>query len=339
MRAVLLERFGLDGLRETREAHAPGEPAAGDVRVRLTAASLNYHDLATVLGMANPKMPLPQVPLSDGAGVVEAVGEGVTALRAGQRVTTSFFPAWQSGAPGLAKLRQVTGETVPGAMQEYLVAPASAFVPAPAHLSDIEAATLPCAALTAWRAVVDEGQVRAGSRVLIQGTGGVSLFALQFARLLGAETVVISSSDDKLALAKSLGADHLINYKAQPRWGRAVREACGGEGVDVVVEVGGASTLPESLSAVSIGGHVSMIGVLTGVASMVPTAKIMAMNVTVRGITVGHREQFEAMNRAITLHALRPVIGEVFGFSGLGSALATMQAATHTGKLCIDFDR
>lgn len=337
MRAIQLERFGLDGLVPV--VRSAGEPGPGEVRVRMHAASLNYHDLATVMGMANPKMALPQVPLSDGAGVVEAVGEGVHGLKVGDRVTTSFFPGWVAGNPSLAVLRGVTGETLPGAMQEQMVAPASAFVPTPDHLTDLEAATLPCAALTAWRAVVVEGQVKAGDRVLIQGTGGVSLFALQFAGLLGAETVVISSSDDKLALAHRLGADHLINYKREPRWGRAVREACGGEGVDLVVEIGGAGTLPESLNAVRIGAHISMIGVLAGVAATVPTAKIMAMNVTVRGITVGHREQFEAMNRAVSLHQLRPVIGEVFGFDELSRALQTLQAAGHTGKLCLDYSR
>ncbi|WP_111657073.1 zinc-dependent alcohol dehydrogenase family protein [Isoalcanivorax indicus] len=337
MRAIQLERFGPDGLVPVDKA--VGEPGPGQVRVRMHAASLNYHDLATVMGMANPKMPLPQVPLSDGAGVVEALGDGVTTLAVGDRVTTSFFPGWVAGGPSLAVLRGVTGETLPGALQEQMVAPASAFVPCPAHLTDIEAATLPCAALTAWRAVVVEGRIKAGDRVLIQGTGGVSLFALQFARLLGAETVVISSSDEKLELARGLGADHLINYQREPRWGRAVREACAGEGVDLVVEIGGAGTLPESLNAVRIGAHISMIGVLAGVAANVPTAKIMAMNVTVRGITVGNREQFEAMNRAISLHQLRPVVGDVFGFDGLPQALQTMQAAGHTGKLCLDYGR
>jgi NADPH:quinone reductase-like Zn-dependent oxidoreductase len=336
MRQAQLTRFGLDGiqLRDLAEL-APGP---GEVAVRLRAASLNYHDLTTVLGFANPKMALPQVPLSDGAGEVMAVGEGVTSLATGDRVTTLFFPDWQGGRPSLPVLRRVTGETVPGALQDWLVVPANALISAPAHLSDLEASTLPCAALTAWRAVVTEGQVKAGDRVLIQGTGGVSLFALQFARLLGAETFVISSSDAKLARARELGADHLINYRNEPRWGRAVRKQSG-DGVDLVVEVGGAGTLTESLEAVRIGGHISMIGVLTGLASQISTARIMAMNVTVRGITVGNREQFAEMNRAITLHRLQPVIGEVFGFAELPQALKTLQAAGHVGKLCFDFTR
>lgn len=334
MRKITLTRFGLEGLQQSdAAARAPGP---GEVAVRMRAASVNYHDLATVLGFANPKMPLPQVPLSDGAGEVTAVGEGVTALAPGDRVCTLFFPDWRAGRPSLAELKRVSGETVPGALQDQLLAPAGSVIPMPASLGFIEAATLPCAALTAWRAVVVEGQVKAGDRVLIQGTGGVSLFALQFARLLGAETFVISSSDDKLARARELGADHLLNYRAEPHWGRAVRKLSG-EGVDLVVEVGGAGTLNESLDAVRIGGHISMIGVLTGMASQVSTAKIMAMNVTVRGVTVGNREQFSDMNRAIELHRLQPVIGEVFGFDGLPAALKTMQSASHVGKLCLDF--
>lgn len=337
MRRVELQRFGLDGLGQS-ESPLP-EPGPGEVRVRVLAAAINYHDLATVMGMANPRMPLPQVPLSDGAGVVDALGDAVTGLAEGQLVTTSFFPDWLSGPPSLPVLRRVTGETLPGALQDYLVAPASALVPAPAHLSAAEAATLPCAALTAWRAVVEEGRVKAGDRVLLQGTGGVSLFALQFARLLGAETFITSSSDDKLARARELGAHHCINYQSEPAWGKAVRKQTGGEGVDLVVEVGGAGTLAESLNAVCIGGHVSMIGVLTGLASTVPTAKIMAMNVTVRGITVGNRQQFEAMNRAIAHHRLKPVIGEMLGFEELRAGLELMQSGGHFGKIVLEIGR
>lgn len=334
MRAVELERFGLDGLVE-KDRPVP-EPGPGEARVRMQAASLNYHDLAAILGMANPKMPLPMVPFSDGAGEVDAVGGGVESLRVGERVTTSFFPRWQSGPPALEKMQPVTGETAPGALQEYLVVPAQSLIPAPEHLDARQAATLPCAALTAWRAVVVEGRVKAGDRVLLQGTGGVSLFALQFAKMLGAEVIITSSSDEKLQRAMALGADHGINYREDKDWGRTARRIAGGEGVELVVEVGGAGTLAESLRAVRIGGHVSMIGVLTGVSSTVPTARIMAMNLTVRGITVGSREHFEAMNRAISLHRLEPVIGEVFSMADARRALETMQAGGHFGKICVE---
>ena len=334
MQAIELQRFGLDGLVSV-EREVP-EPGPGEARVRMEAASLNYHDLAAILGMANPKMPLPLVPFSDGAGIVDALGPEVAGLERDERVTTSFFPRWQAGPPALEKMQPVTGETVDGALQQYLVAPVEALVPAPAHLDARQAATLPCAALTAWRAVVVEGRIKAGDRVLLQGTGGVSLFALQFAKMLGAELIITSSSDEKLERALALGADHGINYREDSDWGRTARRLAGGEGVELVVEVGGAGTLAESLRALRIGGHVSMIGVLTGVASTVPTARIMAMNATVRGITVGSREHFVAMNRAVALHGLEPVIGETFSMEETRQAVETMQAGSHFGKICLD---
>lgn len=334
MKAIELTRFGLDGLlMAEREKPVPGH---GEVLVRLHAASLNFHDLATLLGMANPRMKLPCIPLSDGAGEVAGIGPGVHGLTIGERVCTTFFPRWQAGAPTRFKLGDVPGEQRDGCWADYIVLPADAVVPVPAHLSFVEAATLPCAALTAWRAVVVEAKVKAGDRVLLQGTGGVSLFALQFARLLGAETIITSSSDEKLQRAQALGAQHLINYKATPQWGKRAREITGGEGVDLVVEVGGSGTFNESLNALKIGGHISMIGVLTGVADVIPTAKIMAMNATVKGITVGSREDFLAMNRAISTNGLAPVVGEVLGFSQAKEAYALMQRGGHFGKIVID---
>lgn len=337
MRAIELTRFGLDGLTATERALP--EPGHGEVRVKLGAASLNFHDLATVLGMANPRMKLPCVVLSDGAGTIDAVGPGVTARKAGERVSSTFFPRWPAGAPTRTKLAFVPGEHLDGCLADYVVLPADGVMPVPDHLSDLEAATLPCAALTAWRAVVVEAKIKAGDRVLLQGTGGVSLFALQFAKLLGAETIITSSSDEKLARVKALGADHLVNYKTTPQWGKRAREITGGEGVDLVVEVGGSGTFNESLNALKIGGHISMIGVLTGVADLIPTAKIMAMNAAVKGITVGSQEDFAAMNRAIAVAKLRPVIGEVLGFGEAKEALGLMQRGGHFGKIALDFGR
>lgn len=334
MKAVELSRFGLDGLVNV-ERDAP-QPGHGEVLVRLRAASLNFHDLATLLGMANPRMKLPCVPLSDGAGEIAALGAGVSGLTIGTRVSSSFFPRWQAGAPTRWKLGDVPGEQRDGCWADYVVLPADAVVPVPEHLSFIEAATLPCAALTAWRAVVVEAKVKAGDRVLLQGTGGVSLFALQFARLLGAETIITSSSDDKLRRAVELGAHHTINYKTTPQWGKKAREMSGGEGVDLVVEVGGSGTFNESLNALKIGGHISMIGVLSGIADVIPTAKIMAMNAHVKGITVGSREDFLAMNRAIAVAKLKPVIGEVLGFAQAKEAFSLMQRGGHVGKIAID---
>lgn len=337
MKAVQLARFGFDGIQISADCSRP-VPGHGEVLVRLSAASLNFHDLATVMGMANPRMKLPRILLSDGAGEVVELGAGVTEPLIGTRVTSTFFPRWQAGAPTRARLGYVTAEHLDGCCADFIVLPADAVVPVPAHLSDIEAATLPCAALTAWRAVAVEAKVKAGDRVLLQGTGGVSLFALQFAKLLGAETIITSGSDEKLDRARSLGADHAINYRTTPQWGKRAREITGGEGVDLVVEVGGSGTFNESLSALRIGGHISMIGVLSGVADVIPTARIMAMNATVKGITVGSRDDFIAMNRAISQGKLKPVVGEVMPFEAIRDAFALMQRGGHFGKIAIDIN-
>lgn len=335
MRTLELQQFGLDGLREvTRDQPEPGP---GEVRVRMQAASLNYHDLAAVLGMANPKMQFPRVPLSDGAGEIDAVGAGVTGRQVGERVTSLFFPDWQGGRPTFDKMSRVTGDTIDGVMADAVVVPASAVMPVPRHLSPQEAATLPCAALTAWRALMDGDSVRSGDRVLLQGTGGVSLFALQFCKLLGAETYMVSSSRDKLDRVAPLEPDHWLSYKDEPEWGRAVRKLASGSGVDRVIEVGGAGTLTQSLKALAVGGHVAMIGVLTGAAAPVETARMMALNARVEGLTVGSRDDFAAMNRALEQHQIRPCIGETFGFGELRSGLEAMQAARHVGKIVFDF--
>jgi NADPH:quinone reductase-like Zn-dependent oxidoreductase len=335
MRAVRLHQFGLKGL--SVDQLEPPEPGPGEVLVAMRAASLNYHDLATVMGMANPRMELPRIPLSDGAGEVIATGRGCTALKTGDPVTTVFFQDWLSGRPALEKLGRVTGETVDGAMAEYALFPEQALMPAPDHLDWCQAATLPCAALTAWRALVVDGRAKPGDRVLIQGTGGVSLFALQFARILGLEVFMVSSSREKLERISPLAPDHWISYREEPEWGKVIRRLTGGRGVDLVVEVGGAGTLSQSLRALAVGGHVAMIGVLTGVSASVETARIMALNARVQGLTVGSREDFTAMNRAISQHRLSPVIGETLGFNDLPEALALMQAGKHLGKICLDF--
>lgn len=337
MKAIELQSFGLDGL--TPVQREPRQPAADEVLVQMKSASLNFHDLVTILGLANPKLQMPVVPLSDGCGEVVDVGAAVMDLKPGDRVASLFFQGWQDGEPNLSKMSRVTGETADGVLQEQWCTKADAVAKVPDHLTDLEVATLPCAALTAWRSVVVEGQVKAGDRVLLQGTGGVSLFALQFAKLLGAETIITSSSDHKLERARQLGADHCINYKETPKWGKAARELSGGEGVDLVVEVGGSGTFQESLKAVRIGGHVSVIGVLSGVADVIPIARIMAMNLNVKGITVGNRKQFDDMCAAIALHRLQPVVGEVFGFDQAAEGLELMQQGGHFGKICLDFNQ
>lgn len=333
MQATELTAFGIEGLRQTERSVPELRPH--EVLIEVKAASLNYHDLMTVLGKANPRLKFPVIPVSDGAGVVSAVGESVRSVRVGDRVMSSFFPDWTAGEPSPERLSRVPGETMDGCLADFVKLPESGVVKTPDYLSDVEAATLPCAALTAWRALVVEGKVKAGDVVVVQGTGGVSVFALQFAKLLGASVIATSSSDAKLERVRALGADHTINYRTKPEWAREVKNLTEGRGADLIVEVGGAGTFDQSLRAVRMGGHVSMIGVLTGWADTVSTARIMALNIAVKGITVASREDFEAMNRALRLHRLKPVIGETFRLTEGAAALCAMEAAQHFGKICL----
>src|SRR5262249_46162466 len=254
--------FGFEALR-LAERPTP-TPGPGEVLLKLKAVSLNYRDLLVVKGLYNPKMPLPRIPVSDGVGAVAATGAGVSRVRTGQRVAGLFMPGWLEGELTDAKGRTALGGSVDGLLCEYAVLSEQSVVSVPEHLTDEEAATLPCAAVTAWNGLVRAGNVKPGDTVLVQGTGGVSLFALQFARLAGARVIATSSNDQKLARAKSLGASDGINYRETPEWGESVRQLTGGRGVDHVVEVGGAGTLAQSLRAVRTGGHIALIGVLAG---------------------------------------------------------------------------
>ena len=325
--------FGIDNL-DLAERPEP-QPGPGQVLLKMRAFSLNYRDLLVVKGLYNPKLRLPFTPLSDGAGEVAAVGAGVTRVRAGDRVAGCFMQGWVAGELSEAKAKSALGGALPGVLAEQVVLDAEGVVPVPEYLTDEEAATLPCAALTAWHALVSEGTVKAGDVVLVQGTGGVSLFALQFARLLGARVLATSSSDEKLARARQLGASDGINYKTTPEWGKKARESAGGDGVDHVVEVGGAGTLGESLKAVRPGGQVSLIGVLAGGGGQINLTPVLMKNVRVQGIFVGSREMFEAMNRALALHTLRPVIDRVFPFTEARAALRHMESAAHFGKIVL----
>jgi NADPH:quinone reductase-like Zn-dependent oxidoreductase len=331
MKVVELHTFALDSLA-VGERPEP-RPGPGQVLIRVRACSLNYRDLLILKGLYNKRLPLPLVPLSDGAGEVAAVGEGVTRVRAGDRVAGCFMPAWIDGEPTEAKAKSALGGGGPGMLAEYVVLPAEGVVHVPDHLSEEEAATLPCAAVTAWHALVSEGGVKAGDVVLTQGTGGVSVFALQFAKLLGARVIATSSSDAKLTRVLELGASDGINYKTTPEWGGKARELTG-TGVDHVVEVGGAGTMPESMRAVRMGGRISLIGVLSGAGQFNPTPVLMK-NLRVQGIFVGSREMFEAMNRAIALHKLRPVIDRVFPMSDIRVALHHMESGAHFGKVVV----
>lgn len=328
--------FGLDNLKMTdRDDPAPG---AGDVLIKLHATSLNYRDLMMVKGTYNPKQRLPLIPLSDGAGEVIAVGDGVTRVKVGDRVAGNFSQKWIAGEPSRPKLTSSLGGPLDGMLAQYRALPEEGVVHIPSHLSYEEAATLPCAALTAWHSLIVQGRVKAGDTVLVQGTGGVSIFALQFAHMMGAEVIVTSSSDEKLERAKELGASHMINYKTTPDWDKAARKITDGVGVDHIIEVGGAGTLASSLKSIRIGGHIGVIGVLSGNTSDFSLIPILMQNVRVQGVLVGSREMFEDMNRAISLHRMKPVVDEVFSFEDARAAFDHMESAAHFGKICIKFE-
>ncbi len=325
--------FGLENLTITERPEP--EPGPGQVLIKVQATSLNYRDLMTVEGTYNPKQKLPLIPLSDGAGEVVAVGEGVTRVKTGDRVAGIFSQKWLSGEPARDKLRSSLGGPYDGMLVEYKVLNEAGVVHIPDHLSYEEAATLPCAGVTAWNAIITQGGVKAGSTVLVQGTGGVSLFALQFASMVGARVIVTSSSDEKLERALRLGATDGINYKTTPDWDKRARELTGGTGVDHIVEVGGAGTLARSLNAVRIGGHISMIGVLAGTTTDLSVIPILMYNIRIQGIMVGNRDMFEDMNRAIALHQMKPVVDKVFPFEQTREALEYMASGAHFGKICI----
>jgi NADPH:quinone reductase-like Zn-dependent oxidoreductase len=274
--------------------------------------------------------------LSDGLGVVESIGEGVKHLKEGDRVCPLFFQSWVSGDPDQERLSLSLGCEIDGTMAEFMTLPEEGVALSPAHLNDVEAASLPTAAVTAWRALVTEGQTKPGDKVLLQGTGGVSLFALQFAKLLGAFVIVTSSSDEKLEKATSMGADVTINYRQIPEWGKKAREITDGQGVDHVVEVGGQGTLLQSLRAVRPGGTISMIGVLSGGTMNVPLGQIVTRHVRLQGITVGNHDDFVAMANAMAHHKIRPVIDRIFPFKALQTALEYMTKGKHFGKICIE---
>lgn len=311
----------------------PREPGPGEVRVRVRAASINYRDLATVRDPASRNLPLPRVPSSDAAGEVAAVGPGVDDVTVGDRVASCFFQDWQAGPCTETAMASALGGALDGVLAEEVVLRARGVVPMPGHLSFEEAATLPCAALTAWNALVGTARVKAGDTVLLLGTGGVSIFALQFARLLGARAIITSSSDDKLARAQDLGAWQTVNYTAHPDWQESVLEMTEGRGVDAVVEVGGAGTLERSIAATRVAGTIALIGVLTG--GEINPVMIMRKSIRLQGIYVGARGMFEDMNRAVAFCELKPVIHQTFPFDQAPEAFHAMSRAGHFGKLVI----
>jgi NADPH:quinone reductase-like Zn-dependent oxidoreductase len=333
MKVWRIPSFGLEKL----ELATVADPKLqrGEVLVRVRAVSLNYRDLMIVLGKYNPKMNLPRIPASDGAGEVVTVGEGVTRVKAGDRVAGIFMQNWIDGAADAEKIRGALGGDIDGMLSEYVVLHEGGVVRVLEHLSYEEAATLPCAGVTAWNAVVHAGRVKAGDTVVIQGTGGVSIFALQFAKLLGARVVGTSSSDVKLERAKKLGLDAGVNYRTEPDWDQWVEKQTDGRGADLVVEVGGAGTFSRSLRSVRIGGTVAQIGVLSQSQEGIEIPRILHKQVHLQGIYVGSRADFEEMNRAIVQTKLKPVVDEVFRFDELPEALRRMEQGAHFGKLVV----
>jgi NADPH:quinone reductase-like Zn-dependent oxidoreductase len=332
MKAYEIQKLGIDGLAIV-DRPMP-EPGANQVLVKMHAWSLNYRDLMTVTGRYNPKLKLPQIPLSDGAGEIVAVGSEVEGFKTGDRVANTFFERWVSGEQTDEQARTALGAGRDGVLAEYVALHQEGVIKIPEHLSYAEAATLPCAAVTAWNAIISHGGIKSGDTILTLGTGGVSIFAVQFALLSGTRVIITSSSDEKLDRARKLGASETINYKQKPDWGRHVRQLCGGRGVDLVVEVGGAGTFNQSIAAVRRGGTLALIGVLAlgSDANIVP---VLMNAIRVQGIFVGSRDIFAAMNTAIALHQLHPVIDRTFGFEEFPEALRWMEAGGHFGKIVV----
>ena len=333
MKEYLLKEFGIANLRQSEEERPV--PAAGEVLVRLRAASLNYRDLMMVKGLYNPRLKMPIVPLSDGAGEVVAIGEGVTKWKVGDRVMPIFMQGWIDGPIDFSKARTALGGDRDGCLREFGVFSAEGLVKIPDHFSYEEAATLPCAAVTAFNALFESGGAISGETVLVQGTGGVSVFATQFAHAAGCRVIGTSSSDEKLARLRELGADDLINYRNREDWDQAILELTDRRGVDHVIEVGGAGTLSKSVNAVRLGGHIAVIGVLSGKGSIDPTLILMKA-LRMNGIFVGSRKMFERMVGFIEQHSIKPVVDKVFSFDQAPEALRLMEDQGHFGKIVIN---
>lgn len=335
MKAIQLQQPASLGNLHLVDLPAPAAPQAGEIQVRIHASSLNYHDLGVVSGPGRAADG--RIPMADGAGVVTAVGAGVTEFAVGDAVVSTFFPLWQSGRQVPSTFATVPGDGVDGFARELVTMSVNAFTHAPKGWSHEEAATLTTAGLTAWRALVVDAQIKAGDTVLVLGTGGVSIFALQMAKALGARVIATTSSNAKKERLLAMGADQVINYAEQPDWGDAVLAATGGRGADIVVEVGGPATLPQSIRACTPGGHIALIGVLTGMAGPVPTVELMRKQQVLKGLIVGSREQQQDMVRALEQWSWRPVIDSSYPLEQIADAFAHQQSAKHFGKICLHY--
>ena len=323
---------GFDKVTIGTSEHAA--PAAGEISVRLRASSLNYHDYVVVSGVWGPAEQ--RIPMADGAGEVTAVGPGVTEFKVGDSVVSTFFPDWLDGRINVEGFARVPGDGIDGYAREAVTAPATSFTHAPAGWSHAEAATLTTAGLTAWRALVEDAQVKAGDTVLVQGTGGVSIFAVQFARMLGARVIATSSSDAKLERLRELGAEHLINYRKDPQWGETARGLAGNGGVDCVIDVGGPATLEQSMAAARPGAHISVIGILSGVSGELPLVPALAKQLRLQAVLVGSRRQQQDMVRAIDTNGMRPVIDRHFDLDAIVDAFRHQESGQHFGKIVLD---
>ena len=324
--------FGVDALQLVERPDPV--PGPGQVVLKMKAFSINYRDLLVVNGVGRWRPPLARIPLSDGVGIVVATGNGVSRVAVGDRVAPIFYPQWLEGRVAAEKMGQsLGGAAADGVLAEYTLVDQASLVHVPAHLTDEEAATLPCAGVTAWSALALFGDIRPGDTVVVLGTGGVALFVLQLARLLGARVIVTSSSEHKLARVKALGAAAGINYKLTPDWPSAVAELTDGVGADYVVDTVG--ELKEAIAAVRLGGTVAFVGLLSGMTADVDLVAFMGKCARIEAVDVGSRAVFEAMNKAIAFHGMRPVVDQVFAFDELGAALTHLSEGRHFGKVCL----
>jgi len=337
MQSVILKKPGGFNQIQVTESSAAPAPGAGEITVAIHAGSLNYHDLLVAAGHIETDDN--RVLLSDGAGVVEAVGEGVTEFAVGDHVVSTFFPQWLDGAPnpGVGNFHSVPGDGIDGMAAQYVTRSVFAFTKAPKGWSHAEAATITTAGLTAWRALVCDGGLKAGDTVVTLGTGGVSIAAIQIANMFGAKVIVTSSSDEKLARAEALGADAIINYNTTPDWGKQVMQLTDKRGADHIIEVGGPATLKQSIDAVAVGGHISLIGVLTGFQGDMPTAMLMFKQARLQGLIVGNRRQQQDYVAALEQSDQRPVIDKTFRYADLESAFEYQQSGAHFGKIAVEW--